>query len=80
MEEKQLLDCSTSDVQCGKKFPPDSPPWESVSLGSSLTSSEDRRLNYSFPKLSGQGGDKTASTLAEDDMFSQVNLISYPMA
>lgn len=49
-------------------------------MGSSLTGSEDGRLNYPFPKLSSQGGDKTASTLAEDDMFSQVNHISYPMA
>lgn len=26
--------------------------------------------SYSFPKLSGQGSDETAFSLAEDDMFS----------
>lgn len=44
---------------------------------SSLTSTEEGDL---IIQLGGQGDDRTASTLAEDDMFSQVNHINFSEA
>lgn len=75
----QFLDCYTSDIRCSKMFPPDSLPWN-LSPWAPVLPSVKTGDNYTFPKLSGQGSDKTVLTSAEDNVFSQVNHNSYTMA